>query len=196
MHSTVAKAAQIPNQRANSQSARSAVCSTAVRKANREAVAVLGGKSMILVCIFSPLKALVSSAVHRVAAESCNENADSAVIAGNAGNVSRRNPWSAASLARPTGRRPWWGEALGRQGECSKIVLVVDLWRAIGRCANTQNRKSTRGKSRAPEKSVEDEDDDEYEDECLGLSPGRSSCLLFFNLTSDPGRNTLATRAW
>src|ERR1700748_3219763 len=128
MHSTVAKAAQIPNQRANSQSARSAVCSTAVRKANREAVAVLGGKSMILVCIFSPLKALVSSAVHRVAAESCNENVDSAVIAGNAGDVSRRNPWRASSLARPTGRRPWWGEALGRQGECSKIVLVLDTF--------------------------------------------------------------------
>jgi hypothetical protein len=32
------------------------VCSTAVRKANREAVDVLGGKSMILVCIFTPLK--------------------------------------------------------------------------------------------------------------------------------------------
>ena len=120
MHSTVAKAAQIPNQRANSQSARSAVCSTAVRKANREAVAVLGGKSMILVCIFSPLKALVSSAVHRVAAESCNENADSAVIAGNAGNVSRRNPWSAASLARPTGRRPGGARLPNDRGSARK----------------------------------------------------------------------------
>jgi hypothetical protein len=97
------------------------VCSTAVRKANREAVDVLGGKSMILVCIFTPLKALVSSAVHRVTAESCNENADSAVIAGNAVNVSRKNSWRAASLppsrslrrqlARPTGWGPWWGEA-------------------------------------------------------------------------------------
>ena len=106
MHSTVAKAAQTPNQRANSQSVRSVACSTAVRKANREAVAVLGGKSMILVCMFAPLKLLVSSAVHCVAAESCNENADSAVIAGNAVNVRRKNPWSAASLARQTGRDP------------------------------------------------------------------------------------------
>jgi hypothetical protein len=58
------------------------VCSTALRKANREAVDVLGGKSMILVCIFTPLKNLVSSAVHRDARESCNENADIAAIAG------------------------------------------------------------------------------------------------------------------
>jgi hypothetical protein len=56
MHSTVAYTAQTPSQTARSQSARSAVCRTAVRKANREAVAVLGGKSMILVCIFTPLK--------------------------------------------------------------------------------------------------------------------------------------------
>jgi hypothetical protein len=96
MHSTVAKAAQTPNQRANSQSVRSAVCKTAVRKANREAVDVLGGKSMILVCIFTPLKALVSSAVHRAAVESCKRNAVSAGNTGNAGKESGRNPWSAA----------------------------------------------------------------------------------------------------
>jgi hypothetical protein len=161
MHSTVAKAAQIPNQRANSQSARSAVCSTAVRKANREAVAVLGGKSMILVCIFSPLKALVSSAVHRVAAESCNENADSAVIAGNAGNVSRRNPWSAASLARPTGRRPCWGEAPERQGGVLENrprprprhffpALEISPWSIYGfECSrNAQSRATNRGRVR------------------------------------------------
>ena len=80
MHSMVAKAAQTPNQRANSQSVRSAVCRTAVRKANREAVDVLGGKSMILVCIFAPLKSLVSSAVHRVAAESCKKRESGARI--------------------------------------------------------------------------------------------------------------------
>jgi hypothetical protein len=53
------------------------VCRTAVRKANREAVDVLGGKSMILVCIFTPLKSLVSLAVHRVAQESCKETPSS-----------------------------------------------------------------------------------------------------------------------
>jgi hypothetical protein len=104
MHSTVAYTAQTPSQTARSQSARSAVCSTAVRKAIREAVDVLGGKSMILVCIFTPLKSLVSSAVHRVAGESCKRNAGSAVIAGNAVIGNGCNPWSAASLARPTGR--------------------------------------------------------------------------------------------
>jgi hypothetical protein len=196
MHSTVAKAAQIPNQRANSQSARSSVCSTAVRKANREAVAVLGGKSMILVCIFSPLKALVSSAVHRVAAESCNENADSAVIAGNAGNVSRRNPWERC-LACEADRSE---TLVGRGSRTTGGVLenrprprhfFPALEIPPGRFTVLSVRATP---NRAPQ--IEDEGDDEYEDECLGLSPGRSSCLLFFNLTSEPGRNTLPTRAW
>jgi hypothetical protein len=55
---------------------------------------------MILVCIFNPWKALVSSAVHRVAGESCKKRG---VRSQNPG---ARSPWSAASLARPTGRGP------------------------------------------------------------------------------------------
>jgi hypothetical protein len=105
MHSTVAYTAQTPSQRASSQSVRSAVCSTAVRSANREAVDVLGGNSMILVCIFTPLKSLVSSAVHGTAAESCKRRG------ARSKNLGAGSPWSAASLARPTRSAIWWGEA-------------------------------------------------------------------------------------
>ena len=73
MHSTVAANVQTPSQRARNQSTRSARSRVAVRKANSEFVDVLGGKSMILVCIFSPLKSSVSLAVHGVARKSCRK---------------------------------------------------------------------------------------------------------------------------
>src|SRR5258708_18083673 len=56
MHSTVANATQTPSHTARNQSARSAFSNTALRKANRELADVLGGKSMILVCISNPSK--------------------------------------------------------------------------------------------------------------------------------------------
>jgi hypothetical protein len=56
MHSTVANATQTPNHTARNQSTRSAFSNTALRKANRELADVLGGKSMILVCISTPSK--------------------------------------------------------------------------------------------------------------------------------------------
>jgi hypothetical protein len=70
---------------------------------------------MILVCIFTPLKALVSSAVHRVARESCKRKEPG---------VRSQNPGGA---------------------ERSKIVLVLGSWRVIGRCPNIQTVNSTRG---------------------------------------------------
>src|ERR1700740_396824 len=112
MHSTVAYTAQTPSQTARSQSARSAVWRTAVRKANREAVAVLGGKSMILVCIFTPLKIVgfIGSTPRgggKLQKERSREPESRS---------QERHPWSAASLhpslklwrtsARPTGREP------------------------------------------------------------------------------------------
>src|SRR5260370_28363411 len=56
MHSNVANATKTPSHTARNQSARSAFSNTALRKANRELADVLGGKSMILVCISNPSK--------------------------------------------------------------------------------------------------------------------------------------------
>jgi len=90
----------------------------------------------------------------------------------------------------------WWGEAPERQGECSKIVLVVVLVldTFFRRSRFPPGRFTVLSVRATPNRAPQIED--EYEDECLGLSPGRSYSLLFFNLTSEPGRNTLPTRAW
>jgi hypothetical protein len=189
MHSTVAANVQTPSQRARNQSARSAHSRVALRKANREVVDVRGAKSMILVCIFSPLKSSVSLAVHGVAGKSCRKRGARSYF-GRArlpngryaqpalGNDSMSQTTLDREMRRAAGPRRSTSTSCG-----SAVCRRFQLWRAwIHGSArfSVQSRAWSQLTFRR----------------WLYLSIIREPRPTRFNLTSQPARNTLATRAW